>query len=354
MFTIVLSFITALALSYIVMPGIIRLCIEKQLAVPPPRPRDAHKIPTPSMGGIGIFIGTVFSIILWTPYGAAEKLQYILCGLLILFIIGVRDDIIEMAARRKLVGQLLAAGILVFKSDVLITNFQGILNIYEINYWAAAALSIFVIIVIMNSFNLIDGINGLSGGTTVLVTFFFGVWFASTAHVGLAIMAFATAGSAIAFLRYNFPKAEVFMGDSGSLVLGLIISVLTIRFIELHTDLSVDSPYYYAAAPAMAIATLILPLFDTARVFISRAIRGRSPLSPDRNHIHHLLIDSGLTHVQATFSLITVNGIFIALVVILQEMGNALLLGFILLLALGFMGALQLRVMRKRRLKNAA
>ena len=354
MFNIVLSFITAFALSYMMMPSIIDMAILKKLAVPAPRARDAHKVPTPSLGGISIFIGVVFSIILWTPYDIFEDLQYILCGLLILFVIGVKDDIVEMSARRKLVGQILAAGILVFKSDILITDFQGIFDVNELPGWVSVALSIFVIIVIMNSFNLIDGINGLSGSITTLVTLFFGGWFLAVDEAGLAIMAFATMGSVVAFLRYNFPNAKVFMGDAGSLVLGMIISVLTIRFIELQIKLPVTNPYHYSAAPAMAIATLILPLFDTARVFISRAIRGRSPLQPDRNHVHHLLIDSGLSHTQATLILVTVNVIFIILVVQLQGMGNALLLGFIILLALAFMGVLQLRVMRKRRLKNAA
>ena len=351
MYNIVLSFITAFALSYMVMPGIIKIAIDKGLTAQTGA-RHVHKKITPSLGGIGIFIGMVFSIILWTPFELFSGLQYILCSMLLLFIMGVKDDIVEMSARRKMVGQILAAGILVFKSNILLTSFYGIFGVEELPYAVSVALSIFIIIVIINSFNLIDGINGLSGSITLLVCGFFGYWFTSVDEAGLAIIAVATMGSVIAFLRYNFPNADIFMGDTGSLILGLIISVLAIRFIELQTKLPLGHPYHYPSAPAMAVATLILPLFDTLRVFILRALRGRSPMSPDRNHVHHLLIDSGLSHAQATIILVTVNAIFIGMVVSMQGMGNAFLLITTIGLAIAFMIILQIRVMRKRRLKS--
>ena len=351
MFNIVLSFITAFALSYMVMPGIIKIALDKNLTAQTGE-RHVHKKITPSLGGISIFIGMVFSIILWTPFETFGDLQYILCGMLLLFIMGVKDDIIEMSALRKLVGQVLAAGILVFKSGILLTSLYGIFGVTELPYPVSVALSIFIILVIINSFNLIDGINGLSGSVTVVVCLFFGIWFMSVDEIGLAIMAFATMGSVVAFLRYNFPKADIFMGDTGSLILGLMMSVLAIRFIELQTELPADNPYHYASAPAMAVAILILPLFDTLRVFALRAMRGRSPLSPDRNHVHHLLIDSGLSHAQATIILVSVNCIFIFLVIQMQGMGNAFLMLVILGLAVAFMIILQIRVMRKRRLKK--
>ena len=350
MYNIILSFITAFALSYMVMPGIIKIARAKNLNAHTGE-RHAHLEITPSLGGIGIFVGILFSIILWTPFELFAGLQYILCGMLLLFVMGVKDDIVEMSARRKMIGQIVAAGILVFKSGVLLTSFYGIFGIEELPYFVSVGLSIFIIIVIINSFNLIDGINGLSGSITLLVCTFFGYWFTSVDEAGLAIIAFATVGSVVAFLRYNFPKADIFMGDTGSLILGLIISVLAIRFIELQTKLPLEHPYRYAAAPATAVATLILPLFDTLRVFILRALRGRSPMSPDRNHVHHLLIDSGLSHAQATLILFTVNVFFIGMVVSMQGMGNAFLLIVIVGLAIAFMVILQIRVMRKRRLK---
>ena len=353
MFHVVLSFITALALTYLIIPSVIKIGIEKGLTDKPGK-RRAHVVETPSLGGIGIFLGMLFSIIMWTPFEQFEDLQYILCGMLILFMIGVKDDISPIPAKRKLVGQILAASILVFKSDVVLTNLYGILGFTTLPYWLAAAISIFIIIVIVNSFNLIDGINGLSGGVTCVVCGIFGTWFLLTENMGLAILSFSTLGATLAFLKYNVPDGKIFMGDTGSLILGTMISVLTIRFIELQVNLPVDHPYFYRAAPAMAVSILILPLFDTLRVFTIRALRGRSPLSPDRNHIHHLLIDSGLSHVQASGILIAVNCVFILVAAKLQSFGNNYLMLLLLFIAVGMTMALQVRVSKVRRRKAQA
>lgn len=136
----------------------------------------------------------------------------------------------------------------------------------------------------------------------------------------------------IAFLKYNVTPARIFMGDTGSLLVGLICAILALKFIELHRGMD-QSPYAVQAVPAVAIGILILPLFDTLRVFLTRIFEGRSPLSADRNHIHHLLIDCGFSHMQATTTLLLVNVIFILLVFRFQHLGTYKLLIIILILA---------------------
>ena len=178
---------------------------------------------------------------------------------------------------------------------------------------------------IRNAFNLIDGINGLSGSIGTLISVLLGSWFFLIDRLEIAIVAFSLAGALVAFLKYNVSPAKIFMGDTGSLLLGLVCSILAIQFIELHQDLG-DSPYAFKAAPSLAIGVLILPLFDTLRVFTMRIIRGRSPFQPDRNHIHHLLLDSGLTHMKATGVLVLVNILFIFMAYKLQGIGNLYLL----------------------------
>lgn len=332
MFDIVLAFITAFTLTYLAIPSIIHVAIKKNL-MDEPGERRSHVVSTPSLGGIGIFAGTLFSIILWTPFEYFGDLQYILCSFIIIFLIGAKDDIDPMSPSTKFMGEIFAAAILVFKAKVQITSLYGIFGVFEIPYIASIVLSMFVIIVIINAFNLIDGINGLSAGIGTLICGVLGVWFLKVDSVELAMIAFALAGSLVAFLKYNVTPAKIFMGDTGSLLLGLVCSILTIKFIELHNVL-VDRTYAFDAAPSMAIAILILPLFDTLRVFTLRLMKGKSPFHPDRNHIHHMVIDAGLTHTQASIALICVNIVFIMIAFSLQSLGNLSLLIIILLLAI--------------------
>ncbi len=325
MYDIILAFITAFTLTYFAIPSIIHVANEKRL-MDEPGDRHSHTVSTPSLGGIGIFAGMIFSIVLWTPFNIFGDLQYILCAFILIFLIGVKDDILPMSPRNKLIGELLAATILVFKSNVKITSFYGLFGIGILPEYVAIPLSIFTILVIINAFNLIDGINGLSGSIGVLISITLGAWFFSTFHYDLAVVAFSLAGALIAFLKYNYSPAKIFMGDTGSLLVGLVCSILAIKFIEFHRDLPMDSPFYMKSVPAVAIGILILPLYDTARVFLTRALQGRSPFYPDRTHIHHLLIDIGLSHMQATYVLVFVNFLFIVMVFSLQSIGTLPLL----------------------------
>ena len=350
MFDIILAFITSFTLTYLAIPSIIHVAIKKNL-MDEPGDRRSHVVSTPSLGGIGIFAGTLFSIILWTPFEYFGDLQYILCSFIIIFLIGAKDDIDPMSPSRKFLGELFAAAILVFKANVKITSLYGIFGFGELPYVVSVVLSIFVIIVIINAFNLIDGINGLSGGLGTLICVVLGIWFLKVDSIELAMVAFALAGSLVAFLKYNVTPAKIFMGDTGALLLGLVCSILTIKFIELHNVLE-DKTYAFDAAPTMAIAILILPLFDTLRVFTIRILNGKSPFYPDRNHIHHMMIDAGLSHTQASVFLIIVNFVFILIAFLLQSLGNLSLLLVILLLALLLSYILHMISKRKKRISK--
>jgi UDP-GlcNAc:undecaprenyl-phosphate/decaprenyl-phosphate GlcNAc-1-phosphate transferase len=330
MYDIILSFITAFTVTFTALPSIIRIAIEKGLCDQPGE-RRSHVTPTPSLGGIGIFAGMLFSVIFWSSFKNFNELQYILCAILIIFLVGAKDDIESISPYKKLYGELLAAGILVFKSNVKISSLYGVFGIGDIPDWFAIPLSVFIIIVIINAFNLIDGINGLSGSIGMLVSCTLGLWFHLTDNSVLAILAFSLAGAILAFLKFNFTPAKIFMGDTGALLLGLVCSILAIKFIELHKNL--DSPYAFKAVPALTISILILPLFDTLRVFLMRILKGKSPFYPDRTHIHHLVVDTGLSHMQSTALLIFANIAFIGIAFTLQDLGTFNLLLVILGLA---------------------
>lgn len=347
MYDIILAFITSFLLTYLAIPSIIYIAIKKNL-VDEPDERRSHNVSTPSLGGIGIFAGMLFSIIMWTPFNYFGDLQYILCAFIIIFLIGARDDIDPMSPSKKFAGELCAAAILVFKANIKLTSLYGIFGIFDLPEWASVIFSIFTIIVIINAFNLIDGINGLSGSLGVLITSSLGYWFYLVDSIELSIVAFALCGSVVAFLRYNFTPARIFMGDTGSLLLGMVCAILAIQFIELHNEIP-GSPYTFKAAPSMAVAILILPLFDTLRVFFIRLMKRKSPFHPDRLHIHHLLIDIGLSHTQATLLLFVTNILFILLAMRLQHIGNLALL-LVLLVSAIILSFLASRLAKNRKL----
>jgi len=332
MYDIVLAFITSFLLTFFAIPSIINIARKKHL-VDEPGERRSHSVSTPSLGGIGIFVGTLFSILLWTPFKHFGDLQYILCAFIIIFLLGTKDDLDPVQPKKKFFVQVFAAGILVFFANIRITSLYGIFGIESISLIPSVFISLFIIIVIINAFNLIDGINGLSGSIGVLMAITFGTWFFLVDRVELAAVSFALVGAILAFLYYNVTPAKIFMGDTGSLFLGIVAAILAISFIEHHQDM-VQSKYAFNSAPAVAVGILILPLFDTLRLVITRLISGKSPFKADRKHIHHLLLDMGLSHMQATAILIAINMLFIFFVYNFQDIGTTALLILLLVVSI--------------------
>lgn len=331
MYDIIPAFLTAFLITYFAIPSIIKIAVEKNL-VDEPGERRSHSKSVPTLGGLGIFAGLIFSTTFWVPFHAQPShLQYILCAFIVIFLIGAKDDIIPLSPSKKFVGQIFAAFVLVYFAKIQLTSLYGIFGIQEIPNILGIPLSIFTIIVIINAFNLIDGINALSGTIGCIICGTFGYWFYIMDRPDLAIIAAALAGALVAFLRYNL-AAEIFMGDTGSLLIGLTASILAISFIQ--ANVSYVNEYSVESVPAVAIGILIIPLFDTLRVFTLRVLKGRSPFSPDRTHIHHLLLDLGCSHLQATGILGVVNLLFIGMVFELQWLGTLELGGLVILLGI--------------------
>ncbi len=309
-----LGFVTAFALTFAIIPTIIHVAKERRI-YDLPNERSSHREPTPSLGGIGIFAGTVCGIILWAPPGNFGVLQYLLAAFVLIFFIGIIDDLLPISPGKKLAGQFLVAIILSYKAGVTLTSFYGVFGVNELSETESFMLSVVMIVGIINAFNLIDGINGLAGSVGVLTCLTFGTWFFLVDVPAFAVISFSLAGAVSAFLRYNFTPAKIFMGDTGSLFVGTVCAILGITFIETNYKLPPDNPYIFGAAPAIAVAVLVLPLYDTATVFLRRIVRGRSPFSPDKTHIHHQLLGLGLSHSATTGVLLLVNLVFIGIAV---------------------------------------
>lgn len=327
------SFTISFTIVYFVIPKIIKVSrIKKLFDVPNHRSAAKHIVPT--LGGIAIMAGFVISTIISSNYYNINDLKYLFAAIITMFIIGLKDDIIGISAKKKFYFQILIAIYLVLLGNYRITNLHGILGFHEIGYIAGVALSIVAIVGIINAFNLIDGIDGLAGGVSLLTSLVYGFWFLYAGDIIYALACFSLAGSLIAFLLYNVfgNTNKIFMGDTGSLLLGTVMAVMTIHFNEFKPALSAAAH----GLPAISLAIIIVPVIDTIRVFIIRIAQKRSPFSPDMNHIHHGLLNlTGKHHLAASSIIIAANAMIIVLsFILIEEIGNNLL--FILLLVLGF------------------
>ncbi|MBK8493902.1 MAG: undecaprenyl/decaprenyl-phosphate alpha-N-acetylglucosaminyl 1-phosphate transferase [Chitinophagaceae bacterium] len=332
---ILLSGGLAFLITFFAIPVIIQVAKDKKLFDEPDE-RKVHKNVIPTLGGLGIFAGFIIATLMGVPAAITSELQYFAAAATVIFFLGIKDDILVLSASKKFIGQLIAAGIIIKFGGIQLTNLHGFLGIYEIPHITGMLISLFTIIVITNSFNLIDGVDGLAGSLGLMTTLVFGVYFFYAGQLTFAVMAFALAGSIIGFLIYNFSPAKIFMGDTGSLLLGLVNAILVIKFINVAGNPASNFPI--EAAPAIGFSILMIPLFDTLRVFGLRILDRRSPFSPDRTHVHHFLLDLGLSHRMVTITCVLVNISFISLAFLLRNLGTTVVIGILLLSAFVFIG----------------
>ena len=356
-----LVFFTALFVSLLCIPPLIKVAILKRL-FDEPGVRKLHMRMVPTIGGIIIFAATMFSFALWFPtasffkttalpdmisslqyssdalkvQNSIDDFKYILATVLILFFVGVKDDIIGTAPIKKLAAHIVVGFILVMMANIRITSMYGIFGVNELPEYVSIFLSLFTITVVINAFNLIDGVDGLAAGVGFISCIAFGLWFHFAGDQVMSILSFSLAGALLGFLVFNFNPAKIFMGDSGSLVIGLIISVLAIRLIEFKPGAIESNFLMDISKPIFAMSVLVYPLIDTLRIFIYRMVRGVSPFSADKNHIHHQIIELGLNHRQTVISVYAVNIFIISLSVILRDMDSSISLAIIAGVALFF------------------
>jgi UDP-N-acetylmuramyl pentapeptide phosphotransferase/UDP-N-acetylglucosamine-1-phosphate transferase len=304
-----------------------------------PDERKVHAQAVASLGGVGIFGGFLLASLLSIQGYLNPEFQYFFAAALVIFFLGLKDDLVVLSASKKIIGQIIAASILIHLGNIRISSMHGLFGFNDqLPEAFELALSYLTIIVVINSFNLIDGIDGLAGSLGVLTMLVFGTYFFAIGYQAYALLAFALAGSLVAFLIFNHPPAKIFMGDSGSLMIGLINAIMVVKFINVANDPAVAVPL--DSSVAIGVAILIIPLVDTLRVFSIRIFNGRSPFTPDRNHIHHLLLSRGLTHAGVTLTCVSANISFIVLAYTCRSLGSTYLLLLMLSLAFAAFGLL--------------
>jgi UDP-GlcNAc:undecaprenyl-phosphate/decaprenyl-phosphate GlcNAc-1-phosphate transferase len=328
---IFLSTVAGFLITYLSIPSIIKVAQLKGLYDEPNR-RTAHNSRIPTLGGLAIFAGIILPVLFFGSDFSFGIKNYLFGSIIVLFFLGIKDDILVLSPIKKFAGQLTVALLMVIIADVRITSFYGILGIHELPYIISVAVSIFTVLALTNAYNLIDGIDGLAGGIGIIATTVFGIWFYLFGYHFLSLLSFTAAASLLGFLIFNFSPAKIFMGDTGSMIVGFLLSFLAIQMINTQAS-SGFLDYLLDSKPAIALAVLIIPVFDTLRVIIVRMIQGKSVFSPDKNHIHHCLINLGLTHKQVCLTLYSANVLAVVVSLSIASAGVNLLM-----LALVFIG----------------
>jgi UDP-N-acetylmuramyl pentapeptide phosphotransferase/UDP-N-acetylglucosamine-1-phosphate transferase len=344
-----LCFVTAFVIAMLLIPPLIKLIVRFKL-YDHPGSRKEHNLPIPTMGGIAVCVGMLVTCLLWFQFSRNFFTISFFFSIIVLSVIGIMDDLNDLRARNKLALQL-ALALLISFSGVRITNLNGILGIHELPIGAQYTLTVLAIAGITNAFNLLDGIDGLAGGLGFMSLIILGLFLTLCGDINIALIAFAMAGGLLGFLYYNFNPARIFMGDTGSLVLGFVTAVLTVRLIQLNMTGNVA---VLPNAPVFCLSLVLIPVFDTLRVFSLRIWNGKSPFDPDKTHIHHLLTNNGWSHsfaaklICAAHGLILIAGYFLKNIP--QELGIVILFSLMLCIIF-FFQRLRLPVKRQVHLK---
>lgn len=308
------------------MPVLIKLLSQWRVFDTPGK----HKIHThyvPSMGGVCIALGAAFAQLIGIPFSELAQLKYFYIAVAMMFITGLRDDILTLTPRQKLIGQVLPIIIVVIFGDTVLWSFYGVFSegiiFHDIVAWS---VTIVTIVILTNAYNLIDGLDGLAGAIGCVSLLCFGVWFFLAGNFTLALISFSFFGGLLAFLIFNWEPSRIFMGDTGALLVGLVLSFLTIRFINANYALPAGDPLKFSSSVGAAVMIMIIPIFDTLRVIIIRLRKLQSPFHADKNHFHHQFLKLGFSHAKTVTIIASIHIFFVTAALVLKNSPDAVLL----------------------------
>ncbi len=340
-----LVIISSFIISLIITPLVIIYSIKKGLFVSPGR-RRIHKRVTPSLGGIGIFFGFLVASLFSVDLYNSQEVQCVLIFTTLIFALGIIDDLLHLSALKKLIPQLLIIIAFIFLTDIRLSSFYGIIGHRELPYIVSLLVTLTAMVIIINSLNLIDGLDGLAGIISLISSFCFASWFLLTGNIGYSYLLFALFGSISAFILFNWEPSKIFMGDTGSLVIGMVLSFAAIKFINVNYELK-DNQYHFEGSITTAICFLSVPLIDTIRIIILRGYKRQSPLKPDKNHIHHAFLRVGASHSQTSLLLGLTHIVFIIIAIIFRNQKDIILLPFVICLSVVLCIILNKKVLKR-------
>ena len=332
-----LAALTAFSVGFLVTPIVISI-LRKAKIGDAPGGRKIHKKFTPSMGGIGFVTATFVTLAIWGWQFPLPDIRFLLGAIALMFIVGLRDDMVELKAKHKLAGQFVAVLLVVVAGDIRIKDFHGFLGIQELPLLISYGFSSFVLLALTNAFNLIDGLDGLAGTVASISLGLLGSWFYIQGLDSYAVLSFSLLGGVLAFMVFNWHPAKIFMGDTGSLTLGFALGSLVVAFMENNAALPQGVFLRLEPSFTAGIVLMIYPLYDMARVFTRRISQGKHPMTADKSHVHHFLMRMGLKHNEVALLLGALQLSLIGLVFVLGNFSDNIVLPVlsVIVLFLGF------------------
>ena len=346
-FILITSFLTV----YYIIPRISWVITTKKLN-DEPNNRSSHTTAIPTMAGISFFFTLIFTIFFIQYFDEDHIGLNLIASSTLILMVGVKDDLVLSTPKMKLVIEALAIMFLFFNSTLEATSLHGFLGIYEIPEIVAYLGSVLIALTIINSYNLIDGIDGLAAAIGIVVSTVFGVIFYTANQHFYFILCLSLIGMLSAYLIYNFSsKKKIFMGDTGSLLIGFCLAFLTLKFITIESTQYDSLGIKLENALIMVVAILCIPLFDLFRVVGVRLLNKKSLFLPDRNHAHHILIKNGMSHFRASTLLVLLNIVIVTLCVWLSFTFESKMMLFFLMMIFGLYLVL-FNVLRKKSNQN--
>jgi UDP-N-acetylmuramyl pentapeptide phosphotransferase/UDP-N-acetylglucosamine-1-phosphate transferase len=312
-------FVTSFLIAFLILPMLIKFLCKIRFG-DIPGGRKIHNQFTPSMGGIAIIASFFFSFAIWGIMDERiNDVWFLLAGLGIVFLVGLSDDIVDLRAYYKLVGQIIAAFIVVNFEQVRVESFYGFLGVDLLPEYFSFIFSMVVLLAASNAFNLIDGIDGLAGMVSSIALLFLGLWFGLNGLDSYALISFGLLGATLSFLFFNWQPAKIFMGDTGALTLGFAIGALVMVFFKSNESVSPEFLGNFSSPFTMGVALMVYPLFDTVRIFVRRIVSGNHPMKADKGHIHHFLLRSGMSHQKVTLVISSVQLTLVVTAILLNS-----------------------------------
>ena len=318
---ILIAFFASLFAVMWIHPLVVRIAIEKNI-VDNPDARKLQRIPIPVLGGCAVLFGILLGIGFTSAHCGCPSLFIIITAMTIMLYTGTMDDILGLSPRLRFIIEIMVVALLIMANGQSIDNFYGLWGLDTIPMWVAFPLTIFAAVGIINAINLIDGVDGLSSGYGVMASVAFAILFSLAGDISMLTLAVVTAGSLIPFFFHNvFGKtSKMFIGDGGTLVLGVVFSSFVINTLADGSVVGEFAENEFGLIP-FTLAVLSIPVFDTLRVMLARIARRTSPFSPDKTHLHHLFIELGFSHAGTTVSILTLNSLTILLQLLSWKLG---------------------------------
>ena len=329
---LVFSVFFGFVISYLSLETVYWVSKKKNL-MDDPEERSSHVTRIPTLGGVAVYLSILTTILCFGTFFNTNTMMMFLASISILLFLGLKDDLLVLSPRKKFLIQLFVGLLFIIITDIRVTSLFGLFQIHTLPYLHSIAFSLFVMILIINAVNMIDGIDGLAAGFGISATFSLSILHYFEDQIGLAVVGLSVVGALIAFLRLNLSKRrKMFMGDTGSMIVGFCMAALTINFLKASTVN--DDSLFSVSAPVIALSILFFPLLDTFRVFMLRIFKYRtSPFKADRNHIHHYFLNYLQGHIKVSLLLITINlvivmcSFFVTFLVIEYYLGLMIFIG---------------------------